>query len=204
MTQPVSGKPRKEAHWASLPNLLTYGRIVAVPLVVLCFFLEGRLQSSDFARWSALAIFIAASITDFFDGYMARAWEATSHIGRFLDPIADKLLVASALLMLVHDGRADVLPSIAILCREILVSGLREFLAELRISVPVSQLAKFKTTAQLVAISLLLLAPAIPGFMLYDLGSWLLWLAAALTLVTGYLYLKVGIKHLAAEDAKQK
>ena len=106
--------------------------------------------------------------------------------------------------MLVHDGRADVLPSIAILCREILVSGLREFLAELRISVPVSQLAKFKTTAQLIAISLLLLAPAIPGFMLYDLGSWLLWLAAALTLVTGYLYLKVGIKHLAAEDAKQK
>ncbi len=182
-----------------VPNLLTYSRILIIPLFIAVLYWDNL-----WAHWIAAGLFIYASITDFFDGYMARAWEATSHIGRFLDPIADKLLVASALLMLVHDGRADVLPSIAILCREILVSGLREFLAELRISVPVSQLAKFKTTAQLIAISLLLLAPAIPGFMLYDLGSWLLWLAAALTLVTGYLYLKVGIKHLAAEDAKQK
>src|SRR5215468_3254565 len=88
----------------NLPNILTYGRILAVPLVVLCFFLEGRLQSSDFARWSALIIFIVASITDYFDGYLARAWQQQSNIGRMLDPIADKLLVAATLLMLVHAG----------------------------------------------------------------------------------------------------
>ena len=85
----MAGKKKKDAHWLALPNLLTYARILAVPLVVLCFYLEGKLQSSDFARWSALAIFIIASVTDFFDGYLARIWEQTSTIGRMLDPIAD-------------------------------------------------------------------------------------------------------------------
>ena len=93
----------KEAHWLALPNVLTYGRIVAVPLVALCFFLEGKLQSSDLARWSALGIFIVASITDFFDGYLARAWHMQSAIGRMFDPIADKLLVATTIVILVGD-----------------------------------------------------------------------------------------------------
>ena len=134
----------------NLPNMLTYGRILAVPLVVLCFFLEGRLQSSDFARWSALVIFIAASITDYLDGYLARAWQQHSNIGRMLDPIADKLLVSTCLLLLAADTDRTIAgwslwAAIIILCREILVSGLREYLAELKVSVPVTQLAKWKT-----------------------------------------------------------
>ena len=125
----------------SLPNILTYARIIAVPLVVVCFFLEGRLQSSDAARWGALAIFAIASITDFLDGYLARIWKQTSTIGRMLDPIADKLLVSACLLLLAADGTIagwSLWAAIIILCREILVSGLREYLAELKVSVPVT------------------------------------------------------------------
>ena len=136
----------------SIPNLLTYGRIIAVPLVVFCFFLEGKLQSSDFARWAALIIFVIASFTDFLDGYLARIWQQTSAIGRMLDPIADKLLVASCLLLLAAEGTIagwTLWAAIIILCREILVSGLREYLAELKVSVPVTQLAKWKTAVQM-------------------------------------------------------
>ena len=118
----------------NLPHILTYGRIIAVPLVVPCFFVDGKLQSSDFARWSALLIFVGASITDYFDGYLARAWQQTSNIGRMLDPIADKLLVATCLLLLAADTDRTIAgwtlwAAIIILCREILVSGLREYLA---------------------------------------------------------------------------
>lgn len=182
-----------------VPNFLTYSRILVIPIFVAFLF-----GTTPFAHWMASGLFLYASITDYFDGYIARAWKATSNIGRFLDPIADKLLVATALLMLVHSGRAEVLPAIAIVCREILVSGLREFLAELRISVPVSQLAKFKTAAQLIAISLLLLAPALKlDDQVQEFANYLLWAAAALTLITGYVYLKTGIHHLAAEDNKE-
>jgi len=119
----------KPALLLSIPNMLTYARILAVPVVVLCFYLEGKLQSSDFARWSALAIFVLASITDFFDGYLARIWKQTSNIGRMLDPIADKLLVATCLLLLAADTDKTIAgwslwAAIIILCREILVSGL--------------------------------------------------------------------------------
>ncbi|RQP15091.1 MAG: CDP-diacylglycerol--glycerol-3-phosphate 3-phosphatidyltransferase, partial [Brucella intermedia] len=150
-------------HTLSLPNILTYGRIIAVPLVVLCFFIEGRLESSDFARWTALGLFAVASITDFFDGYLARIWKQTSTIGRMLDPIADKLLVSAILLLLAADGTIagwTLWAAIIILCREILVSGLREYLAELKVSVPVSRLAKWKTTAQMIALAFLLAGPA--------------------------------------------
>ena len=182
-----------------VPNALTYSRIVVIPLFIAIFYWDSKLS-----HWLAAGLFLYASITDFLDGYFARAWKATSNIGRFLDPIADKLLVATALLMLVATGRADVLPAIAIVCREILVSGLREFLAELRISVPVSQLAKFKTTAQLIAILLLLISPALPAWLYArEIGDGLLWIAAALTLLTGYVYLKTGIVHLAADDARR-
>jgi len=116
----------------SIPNLLTYGRILAVPVIVLCFFIEGKLESSDFARWTALWLFIIASLTDFLDGYLARIWNQTSNIGRMLDPIADKLLVASVLLLMAADGTIagwSLWAAITILCREILVSGLREYLS---------------------------------------------------------------------------
>lgn len=182
-----------------VPNALTYSRIVVIPLFIAVFYWDKTI-----APYLAGGLFLYASVTDFFDGYFARAWQATSSIGRFLDPIADKLLVATALLMLVKEGRADVLPAIAIVCREILVSGLREFLAELRIGVPVSKLAKFKTTAQLIAIFLLLVSPALPAWMYAQLvGDILLWAAAVLTLLTGYIYLKTGIVHLAASDARR-
>jgi cardiolipin synthase (CMP-forming) len=177
-----------------LPNLLTYSRILVIPALAVIF-LTG---SSPVENAICAGLFFYASITDFFDGYLARAWHAHSSLGRFLDPIADKLLIATALMLLVGAHRADMVPSLAILCREILVSGLREFLADLRISVPVTTLAKYKTTAQMVAIFLLLLGSGAPAFFPAALlGGWLLWGAAALTLVTGYAYLKTGLKHLA-------
>lgn len=193
----------RKNHSLSLPNLLTYGRIVAVPLVALCFFIEGRLHSSDFARWSALAIFIVASITDFFDGYLARAWQQTSTIGRMLDPIADKLLVSTCLLLLAADPAKTIAgwslwAAIIILCREILVSGLREYLAELKVSLPVSRLAKWKTTAQMFALSFLLAGPAGDKVMPYvtEIGIILLWISAVLTLYTGWDYFRAGLKHV--------
>ncbi|MCD7108929.1 CDP-diacylglycerol--glycerol-3-phosphate 3-phosphatidyltransferase [Rhizobium sp. DKSPLA3] len=188
----------------NIPNLLTYGRILAVPLIVLCFFIEGKLQSSDFARWTALGLFAVASITDFFDGYLARIWKQTSNIGRMLDPIADKLLVASVLLLVAADGTIagwSIWAAIIILCREILVSGLREYLAALKVSVPVTRIAKWKTTIQMVAIALLLAGPAGDKVLPYttETGIVMLWLAAAITLYTGYDYFRAGLKHLVAE-----
>ncbi|WP_061932779.1 CDP-diacylglycerol--glycerol-3-phosphate 3-phosphatidyltransferase [Aureimonas sp. AU22] len=185
----------------SLPNILTYARIAAVPLVVLCFFLEGRLHGSDAARWSALALFVVASVTDWLDGYLARMWQQTSTIGRMLDPIADKLLVAAALLVLAADGTIagwTIWAAIVILCREILVSGLREYLAELKVSVPVTRLAKWKTATQMVAISFLLAGPAGDQIVPHvtQAGIVLLWIAAIITLYTGYDYFRAGLRHI--------
>lgn len=180
----------------NLPNLLTYGRIAAVPALVGCFFLEG-----DFGRWLALFIFVAAAITDFLDGYVARAWSQQSPLGRMLDPIADKLLVAAALLMLAAMQTIagwSLWAGIIILSREILVSGLREFLAEVRVSVPVTTLAKYKTTTQLVAIGFLLAGPAGDKIWAWTslTGLTLLWISALLTLYTGYDYLRAGLRHI--------
>jgi cardiolipin synthase len=185
----------------NLPNLLTYGRIVAVPLVVLCFYLEGHLKSSDTARWAALAIFTLASVTDYLDGYLARIWQQTSNIGRMLDPIADKLLVSACLLLIAADGTIagwSLWAAIIILCREILVSGLREYLAELKVSVPVTRLAKWKTTIQMVAIGFLLAGPAGETILPHtvEIGITLLWISAIVTLYTGYDYFKAGLKHV--------
>lgn len=189
----------------SIPNLLTYGRILCVPLIVLCFFIEGKLEGSDFARWVALWIFVIASLTDFLDGYLARIWNQTSNIGRMLDPIADKLLVASILLLVAADGTIagwSLWAAIIILCREILVSGLREYLAALKVSVPVTRIAKWKTTAQLVAIAFLLAGPAGDKVLPYttEIGIALLWIAALLTIYTGYDYFRAGLKHMVDED----
>ena len=184
----------------SLPNLLTYARIVMVPAMVAAFYLDGHL-----ANWVTFGIFVAAAITDYFDGYFASAWEQTSNLGRMLDPIADKLLVSAALFMLVANGTigwGSVIAGIIILSREILVSGLREFLAEVRVSVPVTQLAKWKTAIQMVAIGFLLVGNAgdnvLPGTL--DIGIWLLWIAALLTLYTGYDYFRSGLRHVIKDD----
>ncbi|MGD9739492.1 MAG: CDP-diacylglycerol--glycerol-3-phosphate 3-phosphatidyltransferase [Bauldia sp.] len=191
--------PRVSA--VALPNLLTYARIVAVPAVVASFYLPG-----DLGRWTALVIFVAAAVTDFFDGYLARAWQQQSALGRMLDPIADKLLVAAAILVLVADnsiGGWSLWAALIILSREILVSGLRESLAEVRVSVPVTRLAKWKTTAQMVAIGFLLIGPAGEDIFPYveEVGLTLLWAAAILTLYTGYDYFRAGFKHLLGEDS---
>lgn len=185
----------------NIPNLLTYARIVAVPLIVLCFFIEGRLQSSDFARWAGLVIFVLASITDYLDGYLARIWNQTSNIGKMLDPIADKLLIASVLLLMAADGTIagwSLWAAITILCREILVSGLREYLAALKVSVPVTRIAKWKTAAQMFALAFLLAGPAGDKVIPYttEIGIGLLWVAAILTIYTGYDYFRAGLKHM--------
>lgn len=184
----------------TLPNLLTYSRIVAVPVIAATFFIHG-----DVGRWLALALFIAASVTDYFDGVIARAWSQQSAIGRMLDPIADKVLVSVSLFVLVADntiGGWSFWAAVIILMREVLVSGLREFLADLRVSVPVSRLAKWKTTIQLVAIGFLLAGPAgdkfLPGVTMA--GLVLLWSAAVVTLYTGYDYFRTGVVHIMQED----
>lgn len=186
----------------SLPNLLTLARIAAIPAIIALLYLD-----SDPARWTALAVYAAACITDYFDGMLARRQNLVSPLGRFLDPIADKLLVAAILLMLVANHDIDslsVLAAIIILCREILVSGLREYLAELHVRMPVSRLAKWKTTVQMVALGVLLLGPAGPtALMLPAVGLVLLWVAALLTCITGYDYLTRGLRHMLADPARQ-
>jgi cardiolipin synthase len=140
-------------------------------------------------------------VTDWLDGHMARRWEQQSEIGRFLDPIADKLLVSATLFMLTAFGRLSpeaLLPALVILCREVLVSGLREYLAGLRVGMPVSRLAKWKTVIQMVAIGVLIVGDAGPNIVpVVTIGEALLWVAASLTLVTGYDYLRAGLRHMA-------
>ena len=178
------------------PNLLTYGRIAAVPI------LAGLLIYGGIpARWIAIAVYIAAAVTDFFDGYLARRWQQQSALGRMLDPIADKVLVSVVLLVLAADGilvGGSMWAAIIITAREVLVSGLREFLMELHVSVPVTQIAKWKTTVQLIAIGFLIAGPAgdaiIPG--VTYAGIVLLWIAAGLTLYTGYDYFRAGLRHV--------
>ncbi|TKW78557.1 MAG: CDP-diacylglycerol--glycerol-3-phosphate 3-phosphatidyltransferase [Bradyrhizobium icense] len=189
----------------SIPNLLTMGRIAAIPVVVGCVYVQSILDGPLWLRWVALAVFIGAAITDWLDGYYARIWDQQSAFGRMLDPIADKLLVASCLLMLAADNSIHgwtLWAAVVILCREILVSGLREYLAALRVSVPVTKLAKWKTTVQLVAIGFLIAGEAgeqlIPATTL--IGIVLLWISAIVTIYTGWDYFRHGIHHLIAED----
>ena len=197
---------RPPARPLALPNILTYGRIAAVPVVVACMFWQNILHGGLWLRWVALAIFIAAGISDFLDGYFARIWGQQSSLGRMLDPIADKLLVASCLLMLAAESTIHgyaLFAAVVILCREILVSGLREYLAELRVSVPVTRLAKWKTTLQLVAVGFLICGEAGDAVVpvVTQIGITLLWLSALLTLYTGWDYLQAGVHHLTKEDA---
>jgi CDP-diacylglycerol---glycerol-3-phosphate 3-phosphatidyltransferase len=183
----------------NLPNVLTLSRVAVLPVFVASFFLEGAL-----ANWVALGLLVAAGATDYFDGFFARRREQASDFGRFLDPIADKLLVATALLMLAGFGRIVGVALIAaaiILLREIVISGLREYLGGLKVTVPVSRLAKWKTTVQMVAIGFLIVGAAGPaGFPTVLIGEVLLWIAAVLTAVTGYDYMRAGMRHILSRE----
>ncbi len=184
----------------TLPNLLTLSRIFAVPILV---FLLWRPSPVDYAITFVLYCIVGA--TDYLDGYLARAKGQISRLGQFLDPIADKIMVAAVLVMLISSRKANpdpeidglhIIAALVILLREIFVSGLREFLAPLHVSMPVSSLAKWKTTFQLVALGALILGGAVPQQQwVHDVGLVSLWLAAGLTLVTGYDYLRTGLKH---------
>jgi len=198
---------RAAKHSFSLPNMLTYARIAAIPVVVGCIYAQAIMDGPLWLRWVAVAVFIAAGITDFLDGYYARIWHQYSAFGRMLDPIADKLLVASCLLMLAAESSIHgwtLWAAIVILCREILVSGLREYLAALRVSVPVTKLAKWKTTIQLVAIGFLIAGEA--GEVIFSAttltGIVLLWISALFTIYTGWDYFRAGIHHLIEEDER--
>jgi cardiolipin synthase (CMP-forming) len=193
----------------NVANMLTYSRIVAVPLVVGFLYWQSILDGPLWLRWVALVIFIIAGVTDFLDGYYARSLGQQTAFGRMLDPIADKLLVASCLLMLAATDTFRGLTlwaAIIILCREILVSGLREYLAGLRVGVPVSKLAKWKTVVQLVAIGFLIAGEAGDeivnmisiqlGPLVTMVGIWLLWISAIVTLYTGWDYFRAGVRHL--------
>jgi cardiolipin synthase (CMP-forming) len=185
----------------SLPNLLTLSRILAVPILV---FLLWHPTPVEYAI--TFVLYCVVGITDYLDGYLARAWGSISKLGQFLDPIADKIMVAAVIVMLISNRKANpvpeisglhLIPALVILLREIIVSGLREYLAGLRVSIPVSALAKWKTTLQLVALGALILAGALPHQLWVHLvGLVCLWAAAALTLITGYDYLRVGLRHM--------
>ncbi|WP_416898752.1 MAG: CDP-diacylglycerol--glycerol-3-phosphate 3-phosphatidyltransferase [Minwuia sp.] len=173
-----------------VPNLLTGFRIAVIPLLILAFYLD-----PPWSDWLPLILFVLASVTDFLDGALARAWNAGSKLGQFMDPIADKLLVVAVILMLAVTGDIagiHVVPAIAILCREMFVSGLREFLAFRRVELPVTKLAKWKTAAQMAALTVLLLPfpeAGMPGLILF-------WIAAALALQTGWAYFATAMPHL--------
>ncbi len=180
----------------SLPNVLTLSRIVALPILVALLWWPGW----AFGYATAFILYCAMGITDYFDGYLARAQGAVSRLGVFLDPIADKIMVAAVILMLVATGHiagANVIAALVILLREIAVSGLREFLAPLHVSVPVSRLAKWKTTLQMVSLGALILGGASPtAVWVHEVGLAALWGAAVLTAITGWDYLRVGIRHM--------
>lgn len=183
----------------SLPNILTLLRIAVIPAII-CLMI---MWQGDWVRWTAFGLYAFACVTDFFDGYAARRMGQVSKLGRFLDPIADKLLIATIIVLLADNGDLSgvhLLPGLVILIREITVSGLREFLAELRVSVPVTGLAKWKTVIQMLALGFLLVGEASPELIPSILiGLTLVWLAAALTVITGVDYLRAGLRHMLSD-----
>jgi len=178
----------------NISNILTISRIIIIPIIVILIYLK-----DPFSSWLAFILFCLAGITDYFDGYFARIRKEISNLGTFLDPIADKLLVASVILILTSKetiSNFEIIPALIILVREIAVSGLREFLAEIKVSIPVSKISKFKTALQLIALGILILSEG--GFSILPIllfGKIALWIAALLTLYSGFDYLKSGLKH---------
>ena len=201
MSETAVPRRRRLRHALALPNLLTYGRLLAVPVVA--FLLQS--PDSDWAHWAALGVYTVACVTDFLDGYLARIWKQQSPLGRMLDPIADKLLVAATLLAVTANGTLTgwtVWAAIIILCRELLVSGLREYLADAKVVLPVSAIAKWKTTAQMFALGFFIAGRAgeivLPGSI--KIGEALIWVAAALTLYTAVDYALAGWPHMGEEE----
>jgi len=178
----------------SIANQLTLSRILVIPLILVLLDIP-----HVWAAWSALAFYTYACVTDWLDGYVARRDNQVSVIGQFLDPIADKLLVASVILLLAHNGQITgltILPAAIILLREVAVSGLREFLAGVRVSVPVSQLAKWKTTIQMIALGFLIVGRFAPSFIPSTIiGDILLWIAGVLTVFTAWDYWRASARH---------
>lgn len=185
----------------SLPNLLTLSRIGLIPLMIALMYVD-----TPENRWMAWGIFTVACATDWLDGYLARNMNDVSSLGRFLDPIADKLLITSVIVMLTALGRISdlvVIPAIIILCRELLVSGLREYLAEINVEMPVSKLAKWKTVIQMIALGTLIVGDAGPSsWPVQTAGEWGMWIAGALTVITGYVYMASGLKHMLGSRPK--
>ena len=201
MTETVLPRRRRMRHALALPNLLTYGRLVAVPVVAILL----QWPEVHWMRWAALGVYTVACVTDFFDGYLARIWKQQSPLGQMLAPIADKLLVATTLLAVAANQTLvgwTIWAAIIILCREFLVSGLREYLADLKVPLPVSIVAKWKTTVQMFALGFFIAGPAgevvLPGTVI--IGGVLLWIAAILTLYTAADYLIAGWPHFGDED----
>ena len=187
-----------------LPNMLTLSRIAMIPVITALFF-AADIRHTPMASWIACGLFTVAALTDLLDGYLARSRRETSRLGQFLDPIADKLLVAAVILLLVGFDRIagiHILPTLVILCREFLVSGLREFLAGTKVSMPVSQFARWKTVIQMIALGFLIVGDAGPvAIPVTAIGVSGLWIAAALTLITGYDYFVRGMRHIVSEAA---
>jgi cardiolipin synthase len=179
----------------TLPNLLTLSRIAVIPVIVALFFVDGAV-----ARWVSCALFTLAAVTDYLDGHIARSRQEVSNLGRFLDPLADKLLVVTVIVMLVAFDRMSlltVLPAVVIVSREIIVSGLREFLAALDVGLPVTTLSKWKTGIQMVALGFLIVGDDGPAFIpVQIIGELGLWLAGMMTVITGYDYLRASAPHL--------
>jgi cardiolipin synthase len=186
-----------------LPNLLTLARILLTPVFVAAFWLD-----MPGGRWVVFVVFLIAAITDYADGWVARRRNIESRLGQMLDPIADKLLIASALLMLVYmdDIRGFlIIPALIILAREILVSGMREFLATISVQVPVSSISKTKTVFQVVAIAMLIVAPAVAQWEWVErAGILTLWAAAVLTIYTGFSYVQANLSHVSGEHARPR
>lgn len=187
----------------SLPNMLTLSRIAVIAPVTALLYVN-----TSWAAWTALGLYTYACVTDYIDGWLARAWAQESAIGKFLDPIADKLLVSAVLVMVVSADRltgVSVLPAVVILLREVLVSGLREYLATLNVGVPVTRLAKWKTTIQMVALGFLIVGDfGPPTWPVLEIGVVGLWAAAALTFVTGLDYSIVGFRHMLRDEKAAK
>lgn len=177
-----------------LPNILTISRIFFIPMIMICFYLQLSLS-----MYIAFALFVLACITDFLDGYIARQYKSTSNFGKCFDPVADKLLVSTIIIMICGFGYVSGINMIAatiILFREIFVSGMREYLIEIKVPLPVTRLAKIKTATQMVALSVIILGISETSYMTLDIGIILLWVAAVLTIITGYQYFKKGISKI--------
>ena len=176
----------------TIPNILTMARLFILPLIIACFFLEADI--GPLATWTCFALYVVASLTDFLDGWLARKLNQISAFGTFLDPISDKIFVGTLLVLLVAFDRLDglwIIPVLLIFFREFLISGLREFLGPYDVKMPVTKLAKWKTTLQMLSLGFLILGPALPYTLI--IGQWSLLLAAILTLITGWGYMKAGM-----------